>query len=221
MPNQVQQKFFSQLSGDQAKDSKLIGQFGVGFYSAFIVADKVTVTTRAAGVEKSDGVVWESAGEGEFSTASVEKENRGTEIVLHLKDDEKEFLDDWKLRSVITKYSDHISIPVEMFKEEVPERDGPDGEKIPAEPATWETVNKATALWTRDKSEISDDEYNEFYKHVSHDFAEPLTWSHNRVEGKTEYTSLLYIPAKAPFDLWNREQQNGLKLYVQTRIYNG
>ncbi|MGQ8366849.1 molecular chaperone HtpG [Glaciecola sp. 1036] len=208
-------EFFKQLSGDQAKDSKLIGQFGVGFYSAFIVADKVTVNTRAAGVDKSEGVQWISEGEGEFSVANIEKETRGTEIVLHLKDDEKEFLDDWRLRSIITKYSDHISIPVALWKDEVPESEGPDGEKIPAEPGHWETVNKATALWTRDKSEITDEEYQEFYKHISHDFTDPLAWAHNRVEGKTEYTSLLYIPSKAPFDLWNREQKNGLKLYVQ------
>ncbi len=208
-------EFFSQLSGDQAKDSQLIGQFGVGFYSAFIIADKVIVNTRAAGAAVDEAVQWESEGEGEFKIASIEKDARGTEIILHVKEEEKEFLDDWKLRSVITKYSDHISIPVEMFKEEVPESDGPDGEKILGTPATWEAINKATALWTRDKSEISEDEYKEFYKHVSHDFADPLTWSHNKVEGKTEYTSLLYIPSKAPYDLWNREQQNGLKLYVQ------
>ena len=207
--------FFSKLSGDQTKDSQLIGQFGVGFYSAFIVADKVVVKSRAAGADKSDGVRWESAGEGEFNVATIDKADRGTEITLHLRDDEKEFLDDWKVRSIITKYSDHISIPVKMFKEEVPESEGPDGEKTPAIPADWEAVNKATALWTREKSDISDEEYNEFYKHVSHDFADPLTWSHNRVEGKTEYTSLLYIPAKAPFDMWNRDQTHGLKLYVQ------
>jgi molecular chaperone HtpG len=207
--------FFSKLSGDQTKDSQLIGQFGVGFYSAFIVADKVVVKSRAAGADKSDGVRWESAGEGEFNVATIDKADRGTEITLHLRDDEKEFLDDWKVRSIITKYSDHISIPVKMFKEEVPESEGPDGEKTPAIPAEWEAVNKATALWTREKSDISDEEYNEFYKHVSHDFADPLTWSHNRVEGKTEYTSLLYIPAKAPFDMWNRDQTHGLKLYVQ------
>ena len=207
--------FFSKLSGDQARDSQLIGQFGVGFYSAFIVADKVSVRSRAAGDDASKGVEWISEGEGDFTVADIEKADRGTEITLHLRDDEKEFLDDWKLRSIVSKYSDHISIPVEMFKEEVAERDGPDGEKIPAEPATWEGVNKATALWTRDKSEVSEDEYKEFYKHVSHDFGDPLLWSHNRVEGKTEYTSLLYIPAKAPFDMWNREQKNGLKLYVQ------
>ena len=207
--------FFSKLSGDQTKDSQLIGQFGVGFYSAFIVADKVVVKSRAAGTDKSEGVRWESAGEGEFSVATIDKEGRGTEITLHLREDEKEFLDDWKVRSIITKYSDHISIPVQMYKEEVPESEGPDGEKVPAQPGQWESINKATALWTREKSDISDDEYNEFYKHVSHDFADPLTWSHNRVEGKTEYTSLLYIPSKAPFDMWNRDQTHGLKLYVQ------
>ncbi|WP_100656753.1 molecular chaperone HtpG [Alteromonas flava] len=207
--------FFSQLTGDQAKDSKLIGQFGVGFYSAFIVADKVIVRTRKAGVEASQGVEWTSAGEGEFTIADIDKATRGTEIVLHVREDEKEYVDNWKLRSIVGKYSDHISIPVLMWKEPVDERDGPDGEKIPAQPGEWEAVNKATALWTRDKSEVSDEEYKEFYKHVSHDFADPLTWSHNRVEGKTEYTSLLYIPSKAPFDLWNREHKHGLKLYVQ------
>jgi molecular chaperone HtpG len=207
--------FFSNLSGDQAKDSQLIGQFGVGFYSAFIVADMVTVNTRAAGAKANEGVQWVSAGEGEFSVADIEKETRGTEIILKLKEDEQEFLDDWRVRSIITKYSDHISIPVQLYKEEVPESEGPDGEKIPAQPGEWESVNKATALWTREKSDISEDEYKEFYKHVSHDYGDPLKWAHNKVEGKTEYTSLLYIPAKAPFDLWNREQTNGLKLYVQ------
>lgn len=207
--------FFSKLSGDSAKDSQLIGQFGVGFYSAFIVADKVTVRTRAAGASAEDGVEWVSDGEGEFTIAQINKPARGTEIVLHMREDEKEYVDDWRLRSIVNKYSDHISIPVQMYKEEVPERDGPDGEKIPAEPAQWEVINKATALWTREKSEISEDEYKEFYKHISHDFADPLTWAHNKVEGKTEYTSLLYIPAKAPFDMWNRDQNHGLKLYVQ------
>ncbi len=208
-------EFFSKLSGDQAKDSKLIGQFGVGFYSAFIVADKVTVRTRAAGLEADRGVEWTSEGEGEFTVADIEKADRGTEIILHVREDEKEFLDDWRLRSIIGKYSEHISIPVKMYKAEVPESEGPDGEKIPAKPGHWEAVNKATALWTRDKSEISDEEYQEFYKHVSHDYADALTWAHNKVEGKTEYTSLLYIPSKAPFDLWNRDQNHGLKLYVQ------
>lgn len=211
-------EFFSNLSGDQAKDSQLIGQFGVGFYSSFIVADNVVVRTRAAGHPADSGVQWESAGEGEFTVSDIDKADRGTEITLHLREEEKEFLDDWRLRSIVSKYSDHISIPVKMWKEEVPEQDGPDGaegEKIPAVPGEWEAVNKATALWTRDKSEVSEDEYKEFYKHVSHDFADPLSWSHNKVEGKTEYTSLLYIPSKAPFDLWNREQSHGLKLYVQ------
>jgi molecular chaperone HtpG len=214
-------EFFGKLSGDQARDSQLIGQFGVGFYSAFIVADKVMVRSRAAGTDASQGVEWESAGEGEFTVADIVKPERGTEIILHLRDEEKEFLDDWKLRSLVTKYSDHISIPVKMWKEEVPEREGPageDGEKgepIPAIPGMWEAVNKATALWNCDKSEISDEEYKEFYKHISHDFADPLKWAHNKVEGKTEYTSLLYIPSKAPYDLWNRDQKHGLKLYVQ------
>lgn len=208
-------EFFSNLSGDQAKDSQLIGQFGVGFYSAFIVADKVTVRSRAAGQSADRGVEWESEGEGEFTVADIDKAERGTEIVLHLREEEKEFLDDWRLRSIVGKYSDHISIPVQMWKEEVPESEGPDGEKIEAVPGLWESVNKATALWTRDKSEISEDEYKEFYKHVSHDFTDPLLWAHNKVEGKTEYTSMLFIPAKAPFDMWNREQKHGLKLYVQ------
>jgi molecular chaperone HtpG len=206
-------EFFQNLTGDQAKDSQLIGQFGVGFYSAFIVADAVTVVTRKAG-EKT-AVEWHSKGEGEYTLAEVEKEGRGTDIILHLRDDEKEFLDDFRLRGIVTKYSDHISIPVEMYKEPVPESEGPDGEKIEAKPGEWEAINRATALWTRDKSEVSDEEYKEFYKHVGHDWEEPLTWAHNKVEGKTEYTSLLYIPKKAPFDLWNRERQSGLKLYVQ------
>ncbi len=207
--------FFSKLSGDSAKDSQLIGQFGVGFYSAFIVADKVIVRTRAAGQPADQGVEWTSAGEGDFTVGSIDKETRGTEITLFLRDDEKEFADDWRLRSIISKYSDHISIPVRMWKAPVEETEGPDGEKVPGQPGEWETVNKATALWTRDKSEITDEEYTEFYKHISHDFADPMTWAHNKVEGKTEYTSLLYIPSKAPFDLWNREQSHGLKLYVQ------
>jgi len=207
--------FFSKLSGDAAKDSQLIGQFGVGFYSAFIVADKVTVRTRAAGADASEGVEWISDGEGEFTVAEINKPTRGTEITLHIREDEKEFVDAWRLRSIIGKYSDHISIPVLMWKDEIPEQDGEDGEKIPAVPGEWESVNKATALWTRDKSDISEEEYKEFYKHISHDFADPLSWAHNKVEGKSEYTSLLYIPSKAPFDMWNREQSHGLKLYVQ------
>ena len=221
-------EFFSQLSGDQASDSQLIGQFGVGFYSAFIVADKVTVRSRAAGVDKADGVEWVSEGEGEFTTAKIEKANRGTDIILHLKEEESEFSDDWRLKSIVTKYSDHISVSVEMLTPEVPAIEAvaevkddegnittPAVEARDAVPATWEPVNKATALWTREKAEVSDEEYKEFYKHVSHDFADPMLWEHNKVEGKTEYTSLLYIPSKAPFDMYNREKQHGLKLYVQ------
>ena len=206
-------EFFQNLTGDQAKDSQLIGQFGVGFYSAFIVADAVTVRTRKAGEDKA--VEWHSQGEGEYTLEEIEKESRGTEIVLHLREEESEFLEEFRLRSIVTKYSDHVSIPVEMFKAPTEESEGPDGEKIPATPGEWEAINKATALWTRDKSEINEDEYKEFYKHVSHDWEEPLSWAHNKVEGKTEYTSLLYIPKKAPFDLWNRDRQSGLKLYVQ------
>ncbi|WP_369310272.1 molecular chaperone HtpG [Providencia rettgeri] len=196
--------FLETLGSDQVKDSQMIGQFGVGFYSAFIVADKVTVRSRAAGAPENEGVFWESAGEGEYTIADIEKAERGTEITLHLRDDEKEFLDNWRLRSVISKYSDHIALPVEI--ENKNEEDGT---------VTWEKINQAKALWTRSKSEISDEEYVEFYKHISHDYADPLTWTHNRVEGKQEYTSLLYVPSKAPFDLWNRDQQHGLKLYVQ------
>ncbi|QYJ76657.1 molecular chaperone HtpG [Shewanella sp. FJAT-52076] len=208
-------EFFKNLSGDSAKDSQLIGQFGVGFYSAFIVAKRVEVFTRAAGHNADEGVKWESEGEGNFSVENITKAERGTKIVLHLRDEEKEFADDWRLRSIITKYSDHISIPVEMYQEGTPERDGPDGEKMPATEGQWKAMNKATALWTRSKSEVSDDEYKEFYKHISHDFADPLDWSHNKVEGNQEYTSLLYIPAKAPWDLWNRDRKHGLKLFVQ------
>lgn len=200
--------FFKQLSEDQSKESQLIGQFGVGFYSAFIVADKVTVQTRAAGLDASEGVQWESSGEGEYTIESIEKAERGTRITLHLREDDKEFLDDWRLREVIGKYSDHIGIPVEIWSVEKDE-DGNDKEGV------WEKVNKAQALWTRNKSDISEEEYQEFYKHVSHDFAEPLTWSHNRVEGKNDYTSLLYVPSKAPWDMFNREHKHGLKLYVQ------
>lgn len=208
--------FFQHLSGDQAKDSQLIGQFGVGFYSAFIVADKVTVISRCAGQSADEAVQWESTGDGSFTVATVTKATRGTDIILHLKDDEKEFLDDWRLRSVVNKYSDHISIPVELWKAPEPAQEAKDGEE--AKPATegfWEQVNRATALWTRSPKEVNDDEYKEFYKHISHDYDDPLAWSHNRVEGNMEYTSLLYIPARAPWDMWNREQKHGLKLYVQ------
>ncbi len=207
--------FFEQLSGDQVKDSQLIGQFGVGFYSAFIVADKVTVNTRKAGDDASQGTCWESAGEADYTVADIEKADRGTEIILHLRDDETEFLNDYKLRSVVSKYSDHISIPVQMFKDAVPESEGPDGEKVPAVEGAWESINKATALWNCSKSDLKDEEYKEFYKHIANDFEDPLTWSHNKVEGEQEYTSLLYIPKRAPYDLWNREKAHGLKLYVQ------
>jgi len=214
--------FFSKLSGDQASDSQLIGQFGVGFYSAFIVADRVTVRSRAAGDDASKGVEWSSEGEGEFTTAQVEKATRGTDIILHLKEEESEFADDWRLKSIVTKYSDHISVSVEMLtpaveasEEEKDEEGNVIRPAVEAKDASWDAVNKATALWTREKSDISEDEYKEFYKHVSHDYGDPLLWAHNKVEGKTEYTSLLYIPAKAPFDMHNREKQHGLKLYVQ------
>ena len=207
-------EFFSHLSGDQAKDSQLIGQFGVGFYSAFIVADKVTVLSRAAGVPAEQGVSWESDGSGSFSVATIHKASRGTDVVLHLKAEESEFLDDWRLRSVIGKYSDHISIPVEMW--ELPaESDDEKGDDNAVANGEWKQVNRATALWTRTPRDIPDDEYQEFYKHISHDFEAPLAWAHNKVEGSQEYTSLLYVPARAPWDMWNREQKHGLKLYVQ------
>ena len=196
--------FLESLGSDQAKDSQLIGQFGVGFYSAFIVADKVSVRTRAAGAAADEAVFWESAGEGEYTIADISKEDRGTEITLHLREGEDEFLDAWRVRSIISKYSDHIALPVEI--ETHNEED---------DTTTWEKINKAQALWTRNKSEVSDEEYKEFYKHIAHDFTDPLTWSHNRVEGKQEYTSLLYIPAQAPWDMWNRDHKHGLKLYVQ------
>ncbi len=196
--------FLESLGSDQAKDSQLIGQFGVGFYSAFIVADKVTVRTRAAGAAADEGVFWESAGEGEYTLADITKEDRGTEITLHLREGEDEFLDAWRVRSIIGKYSDHIALPVEI--------ESKDEEN---DTTSWEKINKAQALWTRNKSDISDEEYTEFYKHIAHDFSEPAIWSHNRVEGKQEYTSLLYVPSRAPFDMWNRDHKHGLKLYVQ------
>lgn len=201
--------FFSKLSDEQSKDSQLIGQFGVGFYSAFIVADAVTVRTRAAGLASDQAVQWHSAGEGEYTIESVTKESRGTDIVLHMREEGKEFLNEWRLREVISKYSDHIGIPV-FIQTTVRDDEGNETDQ-----KTWEQVNKAQALWTRSKSEISDEEYQEFYKHVSRDFAEPLVWAHNRVEGKNDYTSLLYIPAKAPWDMMNRDHKSGLKLYVQ------
>jgi molecular chaperone HtpG len=198
-------EFLAKLSGDAAKDSNLIGQFGVGFYSSFIVADKVTLTTRKAGDAKSKGVVWESTGENGFSLENVKKDTHGTEIVLHLKDEEKEFANAWRLRSIISTYSDHIPLPVKMRKQD---EEG----KLTDE---WEVVNKANALWTESKSSLKDEDYKEFYKHIAHDWEDPLAWSHNHVEGKLEYKSLLYIPSRAPFDLWEPEQKNGIKLYVQ------
>ncbi|KPY22442.1 Chaperone protein HtpG [Pseudomonas coronafaciens pv. zizaniae] len=202
--------FMKNLSGDQKKDSHLIGQFGVGFYSAFIVADQVEVFSRRAGTPSSEGVHWSSKGEGEFEVANVEKAERGTRIVLHLKNGEDEFADGYRLRNIIKKYSDHIALPIELPKEQAP---AAEGEETPA--LEWETVNRASALWTRPRAEVKDEEYQEFYKHVAHDFENPLSWSHNKVEGKLEYTSLLYVPARAPFDLYQREAPRGLKLYVQ------
>jgi molecular chaperone HtpG len=199
-------EFFQSLTGDQAKDANLIGQFGVGFYSAFILADKVTLITRRAGSDEA--VKWESAGEGDYTLEAVEKAGRGTDIILHLREGEDEFLNDWKLKSIIRKYSDHITLPIIMKKSE-----WKDGEQVPTDED--ETVNKASALWARSKSDISDEEYQEFYKHVSHDFENPLAWSHNRVEGKQEYISLLYVPSRAPLDLYDRERKHGIKLYVK------
>ena len=194
--------FFKKLTGDQQKDSQLIGQFGVGFYSAFIVADEVEVHTRKAGEPASSGVRWASKADGEFTVETIERAERGTSIVLHLKDEAKEFADGWRLRSLVRRYSDHIAFPVLMRKE---------GEAT----LDWEPANQAQALWTRARSDIKDEEYREFYQHIAHDFAEPLAWSHNKVEGKREYTSLLYVPARAPFDLYQRDAARGLKLYVR------
>ncbi|MGB3123061.1 MAG: molecular chaperone HtpG [Pseudomonas sp.] len=201
--------FMKNLSGDQKKDSHLIGQFGVGFYSAFIVADKVEVFSRRAGLAASEGVHWSSKGEGEFEIATIDKADRGTRIVLHLKAAEDEFADGYRLRNIIKKYSDHIALPIELPKEQA----AAEGEEQPA--LEWETVNRASALWTRPRTEIKDEEYQEFYKHIGHDYENPLSWSHNKVEGKLEYSSLLYVPARAPFDLYQREAPKGLKLYVQ------
>lgn len=201
-------EFFAQLNEDETKDSQLIGQFGVGFYSAFIVADSVTVNTRSAEVTAEEGVCWTSAGEGDYSIETITKATRGTDIILHLRTDEQEFLDEHRLREIVGKYSDHIGIPVFIQTQEKDEEGKVTGTK-------WDQINKAQALWTRNKSDISDEEYKEFYNHVAHDYAEPLAWSHNRVEGKQDYTSLLYIPSKAPWDLNNRDGQHGLKLYVQ------
>ena len=211
-------EFMSKLTGDKAKDSQMIGQFGVGFYSSFIVAKKVTLKTRKAG--KKTGVIWESTGEADFSIEDTKYEAKGTEIILHLKDDEKEFAAEYRLKSIITKYADHLSVPIYMLEtteveSDDKEEDKADENKEKATITEWKQVNKAQALWTLPKSDIKDEDYKEFYKTISHDWNEPLTWSHNQIEGKFEYTSLLYIPAKAPFDLWEPEAQHGLKLYVQ------
>ena len=203
-------EFFSALTGDQAKDAHLIGQFGVGFYSSYIVADKVTVISRRAGLESNQAVRWESAGEGEFTVEMVEKAGRGTEVTLHLREGEDEFLSGWKLRQTVRKYSDHITLPILMKKEKWDEE-----KKEQVETDEDETINQASALWARPKSEISDEQYKEFYKHVAHDFEEPLAYVHAKVEGKQEYTQLLYIPSKAPFDMWDRNARHGIKLYVR------
>ena len=203
-------EFFSRLSGDQQKDAAMIGQFGVGFYSGFIVANKITVESRRAGLPAEQGVKWESAGEGEFSVETINKPQRGTRITLHLREGEDDFLSAWQLRSIIRKYSDHISLPIKMHKEEWDEE-----KKEMIVKDELETVNQASALWARNKSDVTEKQYTEFYKHVSHDFQEPLSWTHNRVEGRSEYTQLLYIPAHAPFDMWDREKRGGIKLYVK------
>ena len=201
-------QFFESLTGDQAKDAQLIGQFGVGFYSAFIVADKVTVKTRRAGMGPEHGVLWESDGEGEYTIETIDKASRGTEVILHLREGEDEFLEEYRLRGIIHKYSDHISLPIQM-RVEKPAGEGEETER------EWQTVNSASALWTRPKNEISEEEYNEFYKHVAHDFQEPLAHVHTKVEGNNAYTTLFYIPGHAPFDLYDRERRHGIKLYVK------
>lgn len=203
-------EFFSQLTGDKQKDANLIGQFGVGFYSSFIVADKVSVLSRRADLSETEAVLWESDGQGEFSVTQVEKADRGTSVTLHLREEEDEFLSGWKLREILRRYSDHISLPIQMLKEEWSEE-----KSAQVKTTEWETVNQANALWTRAKNEITDEQYKEFYKHVSHDFEDPLAWTHNRVEGRSEYTQLLFVPKRAPFDLWDRDGRRGVKLYVK------
>ncbi|MCK5830984.1 MAG: molecular chaperone HtpG [Methylococcales bacterium] len=205
-------QFFEKLTGDQAKDSELIGQFGVGFYSSFIVADKVTLTTRKAG--EKEAVRWESAGEGDYTLETVDKKTRGTEVVLHLKEGEDEFLDGFRLRSIVKKFSDHISLPI-IMSQDIPAETDEDGKETAPARIEDETVNSASALWTRSKDEISDEEYSEFYKHVGHDFQDPLTHVHSKVEGVNEYTLLLYVPARAPFDMWDRDAKHGVKLYIR------
>ncbi|MFA5522480.1 MAG: molecular chaperone HtpG [Castellaniella sp.] len=203
-------EFFASLTGDRRQDAQLIGQFGVGFYSSFIVANKVSVLSRRAGLKADEAVLWESAGEGEFSIANAEKAGRGTQITLHLREDEDELLSGWKLREILRRYSDHISLPVQMRKEEWDEESAE--QKLTDE---WESVNQASALWTRPRQDITDEQYKEFYKHVSHDYEDPLAWTHNRVEGRSEYTLLLYLPKRAPMDLWDRDARRGVKLYVK------
>ena len=203
-------EFFSKLTGDKQKDAQLIGQFGVGFYSSFIVADKVTVRSRRAGLPTAEAIEWVSDGQGEFSISSIDKADRGTEIVLHLREDEDELLSNWKLREILRRYSDHISLPVQMPKEEWDEK-----ASEMKRTGDWESVNQASALWTRNKSEITEEQYKEFYKHVSHDFEDPLAWTHNRVEGRSEYTQLLFVPKRAPFDLYDRDAKRGVKLYIK------
>jgi len=207
-------QFFERLTGDQSKDSELIGQFGVGFYSAFIVADKVILTTRKAGTPATEAVRWESTGDGDYTIETVEKPSRGTEIVLHLKEGEEDFLNGWRLRSIVKKFSDHISLPIVMSKDIPAEKDEEGNETAPARVED-ETVNSASALWTKSKEDISEESYAEFYKHVSHDFQEPLTHIHSKVEGTNEYTLLLYVPSRAPFDLWDRDAKHGVKLYIR------
>jgi molecular chaperone HtpG len=214
-------QFFEALTGEQAKDSELIGQFGVGFYSAFIVADKVTLTTRKAGAASNEGVRWESAGEGDYSIESIEKATRGTEITLHLKEAEAEFLDGYRLRGIVRKFSDHISLPIVMDKEVTPSYDADEADEEAEEKAkpvaeiVEETINSASALWTKARQDISEDDYKQFYKHVGHDYQDPLTHIHSKVEGTNEYTLLLYVPSRAPFDLWDRDAKHGVKLYVR------
>jgi len=209
-------QFLEALTGDQQKDAQLIGQFGVGFYSSFIVADKVVVETRSAKVSADEAVRWVSAGEADFEVESISREARGTSVTLHLKSDEVEFADAWRIKSVVKKYADHISVPVMMLEEPMPStQEGAADDEADDKPAEYQAVNSAQALWTRSRSDVSDDEYKEFYKHISHDFSDPLVWSHNRVEGKLDYTSLIFIPSKAPFDMWQRDTPRGVKLYVQ------
>jgi molecular chaperone HtpG len=207
-------EFMSKLSGDQKADAQLIGQFGVGFYSGFIVADKITVESRRAGLPAEEGVRWVSAGAGDFEVDTIARPQRGTSVTLHLREDAEEYLNLWKLKSIISKYSDHISLPILMEKEEWKEGEENKGGQM-VKTGEWEPVNQANALWSRPKKDIDEEQYVEFYKNISHDFEAPLAWSHNRVEGTTEYTQLLYIPSKAPMDLWNREKSAGVKLYVK------